>query len=238
MSDSRFWAVVPAAGLGRRMGSEVPKQYLKVLDIPVIEITLRKLAAVPQVQGIVVALAEEDRWWDRLGLTFKKPVRTVIGGEERIHSVLNAVESIAESFTMQDWILVHDAARPCVILTDIGKLITEVASHPCGGLLAAPIHDTIKLERPEDRDVEETLDRRRLWRALTPQLFRAPLLLKGLRAGARLPHQVTDEASALERLGHHPRLVEGRGDNIKITRPEDLELAELYLAREARALKL
>jgi len=218
------------------MGSETPKQYLKVLGIPVIEYTLRKLAAVPQVRGIIVAIDADDRWWDRLELKFRKSVRVVTGGEERIHSVLNAVEAIEDPLTEKDWIMVHDAARPCVTLTDIQKLIHAVELHRCGGILAAPVHDTVKQVRPNSFDIQETIDRSRLWRALTPQMFRAPLLLKGLRAGLRRSSEITDEASALELLGYHPMLVEGRPDNIKITRPEDMALAEFYLGQEAAAL--
>jgi 2-C-methyl-D-erythritol 4-phosphate cytidylyltransferase len=236
MHTPRIWAVVPAAGIGRRMGSQIPKQYLKALDYTVIEYTLRKLAAVPQVTEIIVSISENDHWWQALNLDFKKTVRTVVGGDERIHSVLNAVESIEQDLTSQDWIMVHDAARPCVSLLDIQKLIAAVESHPCGGILATPIHDTVKRASVESDSIDATVERNRLWRALTPQLFRAPLLLKGLRAGIRRVNEITDEASAMELLGYHPQLIEGRSSNIKITQTEDLQLAEFYLGQEAHTL--
>lgn len=233
MHTPRIWAVVPAAGIGRRMGSEIPKQYLKALDYTVIEYTLRKLAAVPQVHEVIVAISENDHWWQALDFRFKKTVRTVDGGEQRIHSVLNAVESIEQEFSPNDWILVHDAARPCVSLLDIQKLITAVEAHPCGGILATPIHDTVKRAVVDSEMIDATVERNRLWRALTPQLFRAPLLLQGLRAGSRRVSDITDEASAMELLGYHPQLVEGQASNIKITQADDLELAEFFLGQEA-----
>lgn len=233
MHPPRIWAVVPAAGSGSRFGGDIPKQYLKIHDRPVIEYTLRKLAALPRVTGIVVALSEQDDWWDSLGLTFEKPFYRVNGGAQRAHSVLNAISAVADQVGPHDWFLVHDAARPCVRLDDITRLINAVEAHPCGGILATPAKDTIKQAFAGSATIEKTLDRSVLWHALTPQLFRAPLLLEALQQCIVQPDGITDEASALEALGYQPMLVQGRSDNIKITQPEDLVLAEFYLGQEA-----
>ncbi len=228
---AKTWAIVPAAGAGRRMGADIPKQYLPLAGRTVIEHTLRKLAAVPGLAGIVVAISEGDAWWPTLDLDLGMPLRTVAGGQERVHSVFNAVTSLLPALDADDWLLVHDAARPCVHVDDIVTLMRAVQDHPCGGILAAPVRDTMKLAG-EGREIERTVDRSRLWHALTPQLFRAGLLHEALEKGLAHPERITDEASAVEQLGFSPLLVEGPMDNLKITRPEDLPLAEFYLQRE------
>lgn len=230
--SERYWAVVPAAGIGRRVGGPLPKQYLKLLGTAVLVHTLRRIAGVPEVEGIVVALAADDPWWDELDLQVDKPVRTVVGGAERAHSVAAAVAALCSELCERDWILVHDAARPCVRIDDIRRLIGAVRQHPCGGLLASPVHDTVK-QAGMQGEVVATVDRSRLWRALTPQLFRAPLLHAALQAGLTQVERITDEASAMELAGHRPLLVEGSATNIKITRAEDLALASFYLSNEA-----
>ena len=233
MLPSRIWALVPAAGVGRRMGGEVPKQYLPLLDKTVIEHTLAKLAEVPEIEGIVVAISEEDGWWPTLDLAISKPIRTVVGGRERVHSVFNAVQAVMPELGDDDWLLVHDAARPCVRPADINHLIRKTRHHTCGGILAIPAYDTMK-QASERQEIIKTVDRSQLWRALTPQIFRARSLYDALLAGQGYTEQITDEASALELVGDHPMLVEGRGDNLKITRPEDLAIAEFYLQQECK----
>ena len=228
---ARYWAIVPAAGAGRRMGSDIPKQYLPLAGKTVLEHTLNKLAAIPGIEGIVLALGRDDPWWAKLKLDPGVPLRVVEGGQERVHSVFNAVAEIFPELTDNDWLLVHDAARPCVRVDDMLRLIDAVASHPCGGILAAPVRDTMK-RAAADGSIAETVDRSMLWHALTPQLFRAGLLHEALMAGLAYPERITDEASALESLGHSPLLVEAPSDNLKITRPEDLPLAEFYLRQE------
>jgi 2-C-methyl-D-erythritol 4-phosphate cytidylyltransferase len=231
MSKPRFWAIIPAAGVGRRMKADVPKQYLNLLGRPVILHTLERLAAVPLINGIVVVIGQDDAYWPELNIQVDKPVQVVIGGEQRVYSVFNGVESIASELNHNDWILVHDAARPCVRNADIATLMDTVSEHACGGILATPVRDTMKLAN-KDQSIATTLDRSTLWHALTPQMFRASLLFDALRAGLEYPDKMTDEASALELLGYTPLLVEGGSENIKITRPEDLALAEFILTNE------
>ncbi len=213
------------------MGSEIPKQYLPLAGKTVIEHALDKLAAVPGLDGIVVALSRDDPWWPELNIDVGVPLRVVEGGRERVHSVFNAVDDIMRQLGDDDWLLVHDAARPCVHVEDIVRLMETVAAHPCGGILAAPVRDTMK-RAAADGNIEATIDRSTLWHALTPQLFRAGLLHQALAAGLAHPEKITDEASALELLGYAPCLVAAPMDNLKITRPEDLPLAEFYLQRE------
>lgn len=226
----RYWAVVPAAGVGRRMGGEVPKQYLQVAGQAVLQHTLERLLAVPVIVEIVVALGVEDGFWEELPVAHHPRVRRVAGGKERADSVLAGLEGLAGRAAAEDWVLVHDAARPCLTAGDVLKLIEELGDDPVGGILAVPVSDTLK--RVEAGHGITTVDRRQIWRALTPQMFRYGALRQALTDAAAAGHLVTDEASALELQGLHPRIVEGRPDNIKITRPEDLPLAAFYLTQQ------
>lgn len=229
----RFWAVVPAAGVGARMRAQVPKQYLPLHGKTVIEHTLERLCAHPAIDGLVVALSERDRYWAGLGWTCDKTFLRAPGGAERCHTVLNALDVLADVAAPEDWVLVHDAARPCLRGEDIDRLIRELETHPVGGLLAVPVRDTMKCA-DAGGSVDATLDRSNLWHALTPQMFRLELLRSALRSAIESGELVTDESAAVERLGLSPRLVEGHADNIKITRPEDLALAEFFLRAQAR----
>lgn len=232
MSKETYWAVVPAAGVGKRMGASIPKQYLSLCGEAVIAHTLRKLAAIDEIEGIVLSLASDDGWWPELDLDLAKPLVVVEGGEERVHSVYNAVSYFERNETaIPNWFLVHDAARPCVRLDDIRKLIDTVQAHPCGGILAARVRDTMK-RSSGNGGITETVNRSNLWHALTPQLFRSEILREALKAAMDYPKAITDEASAVETLGLSPQLVEGHMDNIKITQPEDLRLAEFFLQQE------
>lgn len=230
MSAIRYWAVVPAAGAGRRMGAAIPKQYLPLAGQPVIAHTLDVLLRYPRLAGVVVAISAGDEWWP--GVVAQRmddpPLLVVTGGAERGHSVLNGLDALWERAHPEDWVLVHDAARPCLRVDDLERLLTELSGDPVGGLLAVPVRDTLK--QADDRGrVATTVDRSRFWHALTPQIFRLGLLRDALREALARGLMVTDEAAAMEAAGFAPRLVEGRADNLKITRPEDLALAEFYL---------
>lgn len=234
MSNARHWVLVPAAGVGKRMSSAIPKQYLPLAGRPVIAHTLTTLLGHPSIAGGVVAIGAEDEWWPLVAaeLNTAKLLLVVTGGTERCHSVLNGLEALREQGTPSDWVLVHDAARPCLTAGDLGRLLAELADDPVGGLLAIPVRDTLKQADATGR-VAATVDRSRLWHALTPQMFRLGRLHEALRAALARGLLVTDEAAAMEAAGFAPRLVEGRADNLKITRPEDLALAEFYLTCRA-----
>ncbi len=228
---SNYWAIVPAAGVGRRMGSDTPKQYLSLSGKTIIEHTLQRLSQIENIRGIVVAIAEDDAWWPQLHIECRTPLTIVKGGAERCHTVQNALQSLQAQCTDTDWVLVHDAARPCVQVTDIQLLMNTLAEHETGGLLGLPVRDTMK--RTDDKDcVSETVERDGLWHALTPQMFRYGVLSKALDKALQDQFLVTDEASAIEHAGYAPQMVEGHGDNIKITRPEDLALAHFYLQHQ------
>lgn len=224
----RRWAVVPAAGQGTRFGAAVPKQYASLLGQPLLAWTLRALLAESSLAGVVVALAEGDTSWARLEQASHPRVRTCKGGTRREASVANALESLVGVAAETDWVLVHDAARPCLRHDDLQALFTTLEHEPVGGLLALPLSDTLK--RADDGGcVEATVAREALWRALTPQMFRFGLLRRALTLCAERGRAVTDEASAIECMGLRPRLVRGHADNIKVTNPEDAALAEAIL---------
>lgn len=233
MSDPRFWVVVPAAGVGRRLGSVIPKQYLDLAGRPVIEWTLGLFLADPCISGVWVALGAEDGFWSATVYADHPRVRRVEGGAERCHSVLNALEALAQEADPSDWVLVHDAARPCLRRSDLDRLIAELKDDPVGGILAVPVRDTMKGADADGR-IGSTLDRSTLWHAYTPQMFRLGALRGALQDAIVSGDLVTDDASAMERIGLAPRLIEGHSDNIKITRAEDLPLARLYLDLQAR----
>lgn len=226
-----YWVVVPAAGSGNRMGAALPKQYLELAGRTVIEHALARFTSHPLISGIVVALAERDEAWPHLSLSSTCPLITVSGGVDRHLSVLNALRRLAELAQPGDWVLVHDAARPCLRRSDLDRLIAMLQDHPVGGLLGVPVPDTLK--RVDTRgDVMETLARNGVWRAQTPQMFRLAALTRALEAAVAAGIAVTDEAGAMEHAGHAVRMVEGHPDNIKITAPEDLALAEIFLRRQ------
>ncbi len=226
-----FWFVVPAAGVGARMGMENPKQYLQLNQQTIIEHTLTKLTAFENSRGIVVAIADNDPYWSELSCAKQSQVQTVVGGAERYESVLNALEAIKTQASDNDWVLVHDVARPCIRLSLIQSLMRELDGHEVGGLLALPVSDTIK-RVADDQAVQQTVDRRYLWQAQTPQMFRFGLLYHSLQQALADGRVVTDESSALEYAGYQPRVVEGSAENVKITRAEDLPLAAFYLQQQ------
>lgn len=232
MSNPRYWLVVPAAGTGQRMQSSLPKQYLHIRQRCVIDITLSRLLDSRLFAGCVVALNADDRWWATTESCHDDRIVTCTGGSARQDSVIAALGVLGQRALPDDWVLVHDVARPCLALTDLQRLMTELSGHPVGGLLATPVTDTLK-RSTSDQQVEETVDRHGLWRALTPQMFRMGALQAAMSAAADTGLPVTDEASAIERTGVKPALVEGRADNLKITWPGDLAIAELVLDRLA-----
>jgi 2-C-methyl-D-erythritol 4-phosphate cytidylyltransferase len=230
-SGSRFWALIPAAGRGVRVGADIPKQYLTLAGRTVLEHSLSLFINHARIAGVVVVLAANDARWPVLKGARSPRVHAVTGGEERADSVLAGLQHLKTLAREEDWVLVHDAARPCLNRPMLDTLMAALKNDPVGGLLALPACDTIK--QAQGNRVAATLDRRLLWQAQTPQMFRiGPLhaaLSKALAEGAA----ITDEASAMERAGHAPRLVEGNADNLKITRVEDLALAESILRRRA-----
>jgi 2-C-methyl-D-erythritol 4-phosphate cytidylyltransferase len=224
-----YWAVLPAAGSGSRMGAELPKQYLSLGDKKVIEHSLDALLACPALSGIVVVVAADDARWPGIAANYQdQPLTTVSGGVERCHSVLNALEHLAQQARADDWVLVHDAARPCLRPADVSTLIETLDGDMHGGLLGVPVADTMK-RVDERQQVTATVDRAGLWHALTPQMFRLEPLRAALQDAIDSNTLVTDEAAAMERAGYAPRMVQGHRDNIKITLPADLALAAFYL---------
>jgi 2-C-methyl-D-erythritol 4-phosphate cytidylyltransferase len=230
----RYWAVIPAAGAGVRMGQGTPKQYLELRGRAILAHAIERLLSEPRIQAVMVALAAADTRWPALGYAGNPRVMTTTGGRERCHSVLNGLKALLKAAQADDWVLVHDAARPCVPPADIGRLIEAAASHPCGGLLAIPVRDTMK-RADSTGSIQETVDRDGLWHAMTPQMFRLGALEQAVASAVAGGSVVTDEAQAIERQGGRPLLVSGSPDNIKITRTEDLQLAEHYLSRQEQA---
>lgn len=222
------WAIVPAAGHGERFGGEVPKQYLPIAGQPLVAHALDAVLSDRRVAGVVVAIADDDARWPQWTRRQGKPVVACIGGGERADSVLAALEALPEGVADDVLLLVHDAARPNLHPGDLSRLIDAALEGPDGALLAAPVRDTLKRDRGDGRSVG-TEPRESLWRALTPQAFRRDLLREALLRARADGVVATDEAMAVERLGRHPCLVEGRDDNLKVTTPADLALADYLL---------
>jgi len=225
---ARLFAVVPAAGRGERYGGRRPKQYVNLLGRPVLSWSLAALLAVPSLRAVVVALAPADRRFARLPEAGDPRVRTCNGGARRESSVANALEALGHEARDEDWVLVHDAARPCLRPSDVRRLVAALRDDPVGGLLALPVGDTLKAAAGDGR-CDRTVPREGLWRALTPQMFRYGVLRRALRLNLRRERPVTDEAAAVEALGLRPRLVTGRSDNIKITVAGDRGVAAAIL---------
>lgn len=228
------YALVPAAGVGRRMGAALPKQYLPLAGKLVLQHVVEVLAACPGIRQVYVVVSPDDAWIDRYlvsGAVRLPEGRVVLlrcGGATRRDSVMCGLKAMAGELASADWVLVHDAARPGLTTEMVGRLMDAVKDHPAGGLLALPVADTVKRERFSQ---VETVSREGLWLAQTPQMFRYGLLLDAL---GKYP-DVTDEAGAVEAMGFSPRLVEGHLCNSKITRPVDLEMVEMFLAARASA---
>lgn len=223
MIQPRYFALVPAAGVGARMGSAVPKQYSQIAGKSLLQYVMETFAATPEIQHCYVVVSPDDSY---IGQLPSVPRTTILfcGGATRQASVTNGLAAMAAEVKPEDWVLVHDAARPGLTVDLVVRLIAAVSHHPVGGLLALPVADTIKRSDAEGRALA-TVPREHLWSAQTPQMFRHAALLDALKQA----DEITDEASAFEALGLHPLLVEGSARNFKVTRPEDMLLAERYL---------
>ena len=222
----RHYAIVPAAGSGSRFGAGKPKQYLDLLGRPLIFHTLRALTACPDIERVWVVLAPDDPWWPRFDWSeLGAKLETVrCGGATRAESVTNGLQAAAMVAADDDWVLVHDAARPCISAAMLDALFADLAQDPVGGILAVPVADTLKRADTEQR-VAATEPRDGLWQAQTPQMFRYGLLGDALQKC----RDVTDEAGAVEALGLKPKLVRGDATNLKVTYPADLALAAMIL---------
>ena len=223
---SGLTAIVPAAGIGSRMGADCPKQYLTLAGKTILEHTLGCLLSHPAIARVIVALAPHDEWFEQLAMAADPRILRVEGGIERAYSVLNALH-VAQG----KWVLVHDAARPCLCHGDLDKLIATAMACD-GAILGSRVRDTMK-RTDGAGNIVATVEREQLWHALTPQMFPTLALKRALEEGLLLGAIITDEASAMERAGFAVRMVEGRADNIKVTRPEDLSLAGLFLSQQA-----
>jgi 2-C-methyl-D-erythritol 4-phosphate cytidylyltransferase len=228
----RYHVVVPAAGSGQRFAATVPKQYAPLGQSTVIELALARFEADADCAGIVVALAQDDPHWPAIEARRPRAVLRAEGGQQRAHSVLNALRLLSSRVAATNWIMVHDAARPCFSTDDLSRLKGELRDHETGGLLAVPLADTLKRAETgrEPARVDTTIDRQGLWRAATPQVFRLGPLIEALERALSAGRVPTDEAQAMEWAGHKPRLVAGRADNIKVTTRDDLLLASAILA--------
>lgn len=225
--SSQYFAVIPAAGSGSRFGAPLPKQYLQLHGVPLIRHTLQALLADARIAQVVVVLSPEDQGWNAACLPSTGADRIVVvrvGGDTRAESVLNGINWLSDqaNVSSDDWVLVHDAARPCLSALQLEALINVLAEEPVGGLLAIPVADTVKRSDNDDR-VAATVDRRQLWQAQTPQMFRLGLLQHALSVVDLAA--ATDESAAIEALGHAPKLVPGSLSNLKVTYPADLPLA-------------
>jgi 2-C-methyl-D-erythritol 4-phosphate cytidylyltransferase len=228
----RYFLVIPAAGSGRRLAATIPKQYAALGSSTVIEHALAPFETDADCAGIVVAIASADATWPAIAARRPREIEMAAGGAERAHSVQSALHMLATRARADDWVMVHDAARPCFASDDLARLKQELAGDDVGGLLAMPLADTLKrgaagVDRPF---VEATVDRAGLWRAATPQVFRLGLLRDALDAALAAGKLPTDEAQAMEWAGHAPRLIAGRTDNIKVTTLDDLALARAIIA--------
>ena len=228
--STKCWGVIPAAGTGSRMASDIPKQYLPLAGATVLEHSLAALLNCDLIESVVVALSPDDEHAAAISGLHNARVLMVEGGRQRSDSVLAGLKALEHLAAPGDWVLVHDAARPCVSQQDISSLVRAVIDENVGGILAAPVVDTVKRAGGDNR-VRETLPRERLWRAQTPQMFRLGSLRSALENAKLNGYDVTDEASAMELAGESVQLITGASSNLKITQPQDLSLAEFYLSQ-------
>ncbi len=228
---SKIWAVIPAGGTGSRMNTVIPKQYLPVSGRAVIEHTLARICQCSSVNHVVVGIARADLNWPQLSFDHDKLTAVVEAGTERVDTVANCLQFIVEQGGEADWVLVHDAARPCIRVSDIERLLAAVIGYTDGGILALPLSDTIKRSRQNTTAgvILETVSREGLWRAMTPQVFKAGELLSAIEQARLEGVSLTDEASAMELTAAQTMLVPCSPDNIKITLPQDIQFAEMIL---------
>ena len=234
----QFIAVVPAAGAGKRMLANCPKQYLTIDNKTILEHTVERLLSHPLINKVIIALSEGDEYYSRTSLVNNKHIETVIGGKERVDSVIAGLKAIDSQ--VYPWVLVHDAARPCVTHDDISALITQCVEKQTGGLLAAPVRDTMKRSFSSDlavNQVSKTVDRENLWHALTPQMYQVNELKEAIINGLSKSAELTDESSAIELANIPSLLVSASSENIKITHPDDLSLAAFFLRKQKQQLQ-
>jgi 2-C-methyl-D-erythritol 4-phosphate cytidylyltransferase len=229
--QDKYWVIIPAAGTGNRMGTEIPKQYLKITGRTILEHTISRFIPLTNIEGIIVVISQNDSYWSNLELSRHEKVMTTIGGKARYHSVLNGLYRLSEVTGGNDWVLVHDAARPCIRMEDIIALIGEISNHADGGLLGIPARDTMK-RADMNNEITGTISRVGLWHALTPQMFRNEALQHAIEKAIANNIELTDEAQAMEYAGFKPKFVTGHPDNIKITHLNDLRLAELFILQQ------
>ena len=226
--SSQYWVVIPATGTGQRMKASCPKQYIQLAEKTILQHTLDNLLSHPLINGAVLVINRDDKHWDKVNYRHSKPVLVCTGGDQRHHSVFNGLDLLKRHSKLNPYVLIHDAVRPFVSHADLDRLIEALQHCEDGALLAVPVTDTLKLAN-NNGFVKTTHPRDHLWRAFTPQAFKLDKIYKALENVIRSKLDITDDASAMEMMGAHPRLVQGDGDNIKITTPQDLLLAEKIL---------
>ena len=225
------WVIIPAAGVGKRMATDTPKQYLTLNNKTILEHTLSIFDAHNSISEIILVVSQNDEYWKSLDVKLSKPLHLANGGKERCDSVLNGLKFLEGKANDDDWVLVHDAARPCLRHEDLTLILESLQGSDTGGILAIPVKDTMKRSNTDNK-ITETVSRENLWHALTPQMFRFGLLKHSIELALNEGEIITDESSAVEFAGYHPILVEGHADNLKITQPGDLALAAYYLIKQ------
>ena len=224
----KYWVIIPAAGTGQRMGGDTPKQYVSVCGKTVIEHTINNFIDRKEIESICVSISKSDKYWSTLPISKNKKIITTVGGSERYQSVYNGLSAIKDEADNDDWVLVHDAVRPCLTKSVIDRLITEISSDVVGGILALPCTETMK--RINDRNqIEETVNRESIWRAQTPQMFKYGKLFSAIKKVIDENIFITDEAMAMEFSNYKPVVILGDENNIKITHKIDLKQLELFL---------
>ena len=234
MSTSPVHVLIPAAGRGSRYGGALLKQYLPVNGKPILAHSIKIFQFHPLISSITVILAEDDQLFDSAVGLLAKSVNTVVGGDTRAHSVRNGLKFIVENYSATDWVLVHDAARPCLSASRLEKFLEQGLESDYGAILAVPVGDTLK-RAGDSQEIIATVDRTGLWAAQTPQLFRVGVLADAIDAAHEAGCDLTDEASAMEFVGIKPLLVMGSSANIKITHSSDLAIAEALFSRKQQA---
>jgi len=229
--DKQFVVIVPAAGVGKRMLASCPKQYLEINNLSILTHTTKRLLSHPKITKIIIVLSDDDEYFTQTELADNTNIIRVSGGKERVDSVLNGLQTIDDQ--RYPWVLVHDAARPCITHDDIDNVIEQCIENDCGGLLAAQVVDTIKKNSQNHQNtVDITIERNDLWHAYTPQMYKTVELKQAIEQALEQGLEITDESSAIELAGLPSLLILGRRDNIKITRPEDITLATFYLDQQ------
>lgn len=237
MSSFKFWAVIPASGIGSRMQADRPKQYLPFAQSTVIETTVNQLLDFDRIEGVILVLNSQDSYWESCDFKHDKPVHIAIGAAERSGSVLNGLKKLSQQVDINAddvWVMIHDAVRPCITHDDLNLLCDEAAACKDGLFLAHPVADTLK-QVNEQGQCMATVDRECLWRAFTPQVFPFELIRSALEAVMQDCVAVTDDVSAVQHLGYQPKVIMGRSDNIKLTYPQDISIAETILQNQKLA---